>query len=257
MCQRAGRSQLAGRGRANEGQGTKTYPRRESNSQSPDPWSGAPACMCDLLPGTNECRPRSPRIHSPMCFPQGPLCSRAGDLQTERKGSGLKVREPKLTHGENRTLNLLIRGQAPCPLGHAGCADSSSTQAQATYTTGVTDAPLKDRRFRIGPEERPEHRPAARARPPRASARAPPRACLHAESQNSAPHQPPRPPPQALAARPPCCSQHPFRRASLLFTRYPLRDAAQHATRGQSKAGAVGAAVTRRSFRPTGAHTPL
>lgn len=30
--------------------------------------------------------------------------------------------EKSVTPGENRTLNLLIRGQAPCPLGHGGIA---------------------------------------------------------------------------------------------------------------------------------------
>jgi hypothetical protein len=35
----------------------------------------------------------------------------------------MNVRKRKSsTPGENRTLNLLIRGQAPCPLGHGGIA---------------------------------------------------------------------------------------------------------------------------------------
>ena len=49
----------------------------------------------------------------------------------------------KNTPGENRTLNLLIRGQAPCPLGHGGIAYHVFETNQIMYGGRLTNAKLE------------------------------------------------------------------------------------------------------------------
>ena len=72
------------------------------------------------------------------------FCRRRRRRLLGRAGLGNKIPPERIelsknTPGENRTLNLLIRGQAPCPLGHGGIAYHVIETNQIMYGGRLTN----------------------------------------------------------------------------------------------------------------------